>query len=240
MRTTCDLSSVSTTAAAAITVENKMTEKGKTDFFPNKVKPYHNALMIFNNEIECGELIDTLLRLKNNINNARKICVAINKFLVYSEHNKQNISEDYDIALIKLITSHFDTFKIYSPIHDKNLKGDNFNFASPYTQIFVDKKIKRSFMHEGVFATSFSDFFGSDTGYGILKYTDSFATQNEIFVWFGYPDYDHSSYTIIYQFRAALQDEIHKTLALQSTNPETILKGQIMDVKLEILVGNNE
>ena len=108
-----------------------------TDFFPNKVKPYHNALMIFNNEIECGELIDTLLRLKNNINNARKICVAINKFLVYSEHNKQNISEDYDIALIKLITSQFDTFKIYSLIHDKNLKGDKFNFASPYTQIYL-------------------------------------------------------------------------------------------------------
>ena len=110
----------------------------------------------------------------------------------------------------------------------------------PYTQIFVDQKIKRSFMHEGVFSTSFSDFYGSDTGYGILKYSDSFGKQNEIFVWFGYPDYDQSSYTIIYQFRAALQDEIPKYLALQSTNPETILKGQIMDVKLEILVGNNE
>ena len=38
MRTTCDLSSVSTTAAAAITVENKMTEKGKTDFFSKQVE----------------------------------------------------------------------------------------------------------------------------------------------------------------------------------------------------------
>ncbi len=111
---------------------------------------------------------------------------------------------------------------------------------SPFTQIFVDRKIKRSFMHEGVFSTSFSDFYGSDTGYGILKYSDSLGKQNEILVWFGYPDYDQSSYTIIYQFRAALQDEIPKYLVLQSTNPETILKGQIMDVKLEILVSNNE
>ena len=110
----------------------------------------------------------------------------------------------------------------------------------PYTQIFVDQKIKRRFMHEGVFSKSFSDFFGSDTGYGILKYTDSLGTQNEIFVWFGYPDYDQSSYTIIYQFRTAIQDEVPKSLALQSTNPVTILKGQVMDVKLEILVGKNE
>ncbi len=111
---------------------------------------------------------------------------------------------------------------------------------SPNSQIFVDRKIKRRFMHEGVFSTSFSNFYGSDTGYGILKYSDSLGKENEILVWFGYPDYDQSSYTIIYQFRAALQDEIPKSLALQSTDPETILKGQITDVKLEILVGSNE
>ena len=95
-------------------------------------------------------------------------------------------------------------------------------------------------MHEGVFSKSFSDFYGSDTGYGILKYNDYLGKQNKIFVWFGYPDYDQSSYTIIYQVRAAIQDEIPKSLAMQSTNPETILKGQILDVKLEIMVGNNE
>ena len=38
MRTTCDQSSASTTAAAAITVENKMTEQGKTDFFSKQVE----------------------------------------------------------------------------------------------------------------------------------------------------------------------------------------------------------
>ena len=111
---------------------------------------------------------------------------------------------------------------------------------SPYTQIYVDQKVKRRFMHEGVFSKSFSDFYGSDTGYGILKYNDYLGKQNKIFVWFGYPDYDQSSYTIIYQVRAAIQDEIPKSLAMQSTNPETILKGQILDVKLEIMVGNNE
>ena len=111
---------------------------------------------------------------------------------------------------------------------------------SPNSQIFVDRKIKRRFMHEGVFSTSFSNFYGSDTGYGILNYSDRFGNQSQIYVWIGYPDYDQSSYTIIYQFRAALQDEIPKSLALQSTDPETIMKGQITDVKLEILVGSNE
>lgn len=111
---------------------------------------------------------------------------------------------------------------------------------SPNSQIFVDRKIKRRFMHEGVFSTSFSNFYGSDTGYGILNYSDRFGNQSQIYVWIGYPDYDQGSHTIIYQFRAALQDEIPKSLALQSTDPETILKGQITDVKLEILVGSNE
>jgi hypothetical protein len=87
---------------------------------------------------------------------------------------------------------------------------------------------------------SFSDFYGSDTGYGILKYIDSLGNQNKIFVWFGYPDYDQSSYTIIYQFRPAIQDEIPIGQNFQAVNPEEISKGQIKNIELQILTRKND
>ncbi len=110
----------------------------------------------------------------------------------------------------------------------------------PFTEILVNGKVNRRIMHAGVFSMSFSDFYGSDTGYGILKYIDSLGNQNEIFVWFGYPDYDQSSYTIIYQFRPAIQDEIPIGQNFQAVNPEEISKGQIKNIELQILTSKND
>lgn len=110
----------------------------------------------------------------------------------------------------------------------------------PFTQILVDAKIERRFMHEGVYSRSFSDFYGSDIGYGTLKYVDSQGNDKEIFVWFGYPDYDQSSYTIIYQFRAAVQDEIPYNVKLRRTDPETILRGEVSDIRLQILAPHDK
>ena len=56
MRTTWDLSSVSTTAAAAITVENKMTEKGKTDFFLQTSRDWNWR---FRGKIEFGVIFSS-------------------------------------------------------------------------------------------------------------------------------------------------------------------------------------
>lgn len=109
----------------------------------------------------------------------------------------------------------------------------------PFTEVVVNGAVKRRFLHVGVFSTSFSEFYGSDTGYGILRYRDSLGNQNRIFVWFGYPDYDQSSHTMIYQFRAAIQDEIPIGQNFIAVKPEEISKGQIKNIDLQILTSNN-
>ena len=104
----------------------------------------------------------------------------------------------------------------------------------PFTQISVSGQVKRRFMHSGVYSKSFSDFYGSDVGYGTLKYADSQGDDQEIFVWFGYPDYDQSSYTIVYQIRPAVQDEIPNNVKLRRTDLATILKGEVSNIRLQI------
>ena len=110
----------------------------------------------------------------------------------------------------------------------------------PFTQISVDGKVKYLFMHAGVYSKSFSDFYGSDIGYVTLKYVDSQGNDQEIFAWFGYPDYDQSSFTIVYHFRAAVQDEIPKTVNLRTTDPEKILRGEVSNIRLQILAPHDK
>jgi len=104
----------------------------------------------------------------------------------------------------------------------------------PYTQIKIGNEVVRSFMHQGVYSKSFSEFYGSDVGYGFLKYTDPLGSPQEIFVWFGYPDYDQSSYTINYQVRPAVQDEISPILGIVAASPEEIIKGEISNIYLQV------
>jgi hypothetical protein len=108
------------------------------DFFPNNSKPYHNGLVILNSEIETSEMTAVLRGLNSELDMAEKICVAVNKFCVYSERVRIVSDADYDTALIRLITSCLDRFRTHSLISDKDLKGDKFNFASPYTQIYLE------------------------------------------------------------------------------------------------------
>jgi hypothetical protein len=64
-----------------------------------------------------------------------KICVAINKFVIYTD-TYNDVNENYDIALLEFIQSIFVNRTIdyhYIP----NLKGSHFNFASPTTQFFI-------------------------------------------------------------------------------------------------------
>jgi len=105
----------------------------------------------------------------------------------------------------------------------------------PYTRIKVDDTVARSFMHKGVFSKSFSDFYGSDVGYAFLKYLDPAGSPKQIYVWFGYPDYDQSEFTIVYQIRPAVQDEIPANLGVSAVAPKTILKGEISDISLQVV-----
>jgi hypothetical protein len=107
-------------------------------FFPNHSRPYHNGLVIFNSEIEIGEMITVLRNLNRELKVAGKICVAVNKFCVYSAQVATDTSDDYDTALIGTISSCLDRFRPVTFIFDKDLKGDRFNFASPYTQIYFE------------------------------------------------------------------------------------------------------
>lgn len=64
-----------------------------------------------------------------------RVCVAINKFVIYTD-NVEDANEDYDIALLDYVKSIFKNRTIeyhYIP----NVKGLHFNFASPTTQFFI-------------------------------------------------------------------------------------------------------
>ena len=108
------------------------------DFFPNNSKPYYNGLIILSSEIEASEMTALLRWVNSELYAAKKMCVAINKFCVYSEQVSNMVDADYDTALIGLITSCLDKFRTQLLISDKDLKGDRFNFASPYTQIYLE------------------------------------------------------------------------------------------------------
>lgn len=109
----------------------------------------------------------------------------------------------------------------------------------PFTQIVIDESVVRNFMHQGVFSKSFSEFFGSDTAFGVLKFSDAERKPQELYVWLGYPDYDQSSYTMVYQFRPAVQDEIPRELDLKAIDPGEILRGNVSNIRLQVLAPLN-
>jgi len=64
-----------------------------------------------------------------------RVCVAINKFVIYTD-KVEDVNEDYDIALLDYMKSIFKNRTIdyhYVP----KVKGSHFNFASPTTQFFI-------------------------------------------------------------------------------------------------------
>ena len=108
--------------------------------FVENLKNYQQALLIFNKKIEKNELKSFIQQFKNIIVDNSRICISINKFQIYSKNSSLNLNEDYDLALYDFISSEFKNSKI-KYFYVKNLKGNNFNFASPATQFFIDYKI---------------------------------------------------------------------------------------------------
>lgn len=119
---------------------------GQISYFSNKInfvenlQSYTQALLIFNEKIEKDDLKNFIKKLKNLIINNSIICIAINKFQIYSKKSSLNFIEDYDLALYNFIYDEFQN-SIIKYFYVKNLRGDSFNFASPTTQFFIDYKI---------------------------------------------------------------------------------------------------
>ena len=63
------------------------------------------------------------------------ICVAVNKFRLYSTKNSKTLHSNYDISLFDFVQDIFQTYKI-EYFYEKDL-GDKFNFASPTTQFYI-------------------------------------------------------------------------------------------------------
>jgi hypothetical protein len=109
--------------------------------FSNSCKKYNQCLLIFNHLIETSLLVDTIKNFKyEKFNDNSKICICINKFLIYSNIGDKNVENDYDQALYNLISNIFVESKI-KYYFVKNLKGDHFNFASPTSQFFFNYKL---------------------------------------------------------------------------------------------------
>ena len=65
-----------------------------------------------------------------------KICLSINKFLVYARENNDTINNNYDIALLEFVKNIFPKKQI-DHYFIKNVNGNYFNSASPTTQFFI-------------------------------------------------------------------------------------------------------
>ena len=105
----------------------------------------------------------------------------------------------------------------------------------PFTRILVNGKIQRRVLHRGSIYQHWDLFFGSDVGYGFLKYVDPSGVRQKIAVQFQYPDYDQSEFCLRFGFRAMVSDEIPASYETSYTVPETILRGEITDIRVEIL-----
>jgi hypothetical protein len=105
--------------------------------FIHNLKSYEQALLIFNSIIEKFELLEIIDNFKKKLKNNAKICISINKFLLYSNIGDKHAEDNYDQSLKSLIEKQFVKSNIdYYFI--KNLKGDSFNFASPTSQFFFN------------------------------------------------------------------------------------------------------
>ena len=110
---------------------------GDVEYFKNKLnisnkEQYTQCLTIINAKTSDIELFSIFDCLKN----ISKVCLSINKFLIWTPKNNEKVAEDYDQALFNLIQSIFKNKKI-KHYFVKGLKGRHFNFASPTTQFFI-------------------------------------------------------------------------------------------------------
>ena len=109
---------------------------GDVDYFRDKLnlvqQPVHQSLAIINEETSDTELAQLLQPMKNT----DRVCVSVNKFLIYTNSNNNQVDNDYDKALLNFIQNIFQGRRI-DHYFVKGLKGHHFNFASPTTQFFI-------------------------------------------------------------------------------------------------------
>ena len=110
---------------------------GDVNYFQDKLnlvqKPGKQALAIINKETsdkELGQLLHPIKKID-------RVCVSINKFLIYTNRNNEQVDDDYDMALLHFIENIFEDKRI-DHYFVKELKGHHFNFASPTTQFFIE------------------------------------------------------------------------------------------------------
>ena len=111
-----------------------------TSYFTNRTAPYQNGLIVINKVSEYKELMDTLLELRTTLKDADRICIGINKFYIYSHVSDQDVDDMYDDALINSVREKFNQFKVVKIVKDPDLKANKFNFASPFTQIYLERR----------------------------------------------------------------------------------------------------
>ena len=110
----------------------------------------------------------------------------------------------------------------------------------PFTKLLVEGVTKRQVMHQGFYSRQgFEAIYGTPTTYGILKYIDPEGVKQKLYVWLAWPDYDQSEHTIIYHLRTAVSDEIPTKYGISMTDPTTVLRGQISNIRLEIPYPSN-
>lgn len=109
---------------------------GDVNYFRNKLnlvqQPVHQSLVIINEETSDMELAQLLQPIKK----IDRVCVSVNKFLIYTNSNNNQVDDDYDKALLHFIENIFQGRRI-DHYFVKGLKGHHFNFASPTTQFFI-------------------------------------------------------------------------------------------------------
>ena len=81
---------------------------GDVEYFKNKInisdkEQYNQCLAIINKKTSNFELVDLLQHLKN----INRVCLSINKFLIYTTSNYNNVVEDYDLALLEFVKTIF-------------------------------------------------------------------------------------------------------------------------------------
>lgn len=110
--------------------------------FSENYKKYNQCLLIFNKLIEKSQLFNIIKEIESNkLNNDARVCICINKFLIYSQTEDKNCTDDYDQAIFEFISNIFVGSRI-EYFFVENLNGNYFNFGSPTTQFLITYKAK--------------------------------------------------------------------------------------------------
>lgn len=110
----------------------------------------------------------------------------------------------------------------------------------PFTKVTVNDETQRRIMHQGLYSRQgFDIIYGSGDAYGILEFVDPAGNRQKFYIWLAWPDYDQSEHTIVYHFRTAVSDEIPTKYGIPMTDPLTVLRGEISNIRLEIPYPSN-